>query len=251
MLPTLSEIPFSTEWYRNWPRSNLHFPAAGQVSANALRADLVPLISLTCVGGLGTNEIAESVETIGAFVPAVGNRPDMLRHSPSGTAGFWDRPMIAHVRVLERQRDAGNATVRIGMELGTYNTGVANFPLPPFAALATRNVVQFWLDMAPVPQWWLQVNRVGAVRTTVALAGVTAPGTLNRPRRMTLAYNPGEYVAAYIDGVEGARITNPAQLPDTTNPDAWGLGIFALHQIAAVNIEGYFLQPTLLTLGIE
>ena len=253
-IPYFSEPPYPSDIYKWWPRDHDFVQPSGFVSGAGLRNDLGTCWDLTA-GAAAGSQIAESIEFLGGNNGGpLANRADMLRH-PGGAAGLWDRPFIAHVRVDERARDAGNATVGIGMEVGSPNLLPAAFPANPFAASAQFQFVQFFMDQAAVPQVWLRVNSVRGGGTQTLLVGATLPptvlGAINQPKRLTIAYKPDEYVRAFVDGFLACEQITLGNLPLPTQPGGFGLGTFVYHQGAAVDVIARFLYSHILTGGIE
>ena len=230
------DFPF--QYRRWWPRSFEWSPLQGVLTAAALRTDSPPKPEMRAQAAAGA-QMAEGVEDVGVFPPL---SEDMIGDRSQGF-GLWTYPMIAWTRMRELSRDAGNATAELGLEIGSFNVA------PPFAVSANRDVVQLFTEMG-TPSWKFRVNTsVGAGTLTLnTLAGVSAPGTVNAIYHLMIVYVPGQYVQAYVDGVLGFEQTT--NLPDVTQVNARGVGVYACHQGAVADVAGRFLYPTILTGGV-
>lgn len=138
----------------------------------------------------------------------------------------------------------GTPEMATGIELGIM--GDVAIPASPTNALAALYMTGF---NNPALRWELTIARGnGTTRRTITLAGVTVPfgtGTFH----LRMIYQPGEYVAGFVDGVLGGAIVDQTRFPTATGAGT-GLGgshVFMFggpHAAAAFNVLWYDVTTT-------
>lgn len=174
--------------------------------------------------------------------------------------GLWGRVSIMEsICALDSATVIGHSGDKAGIALGHLDTlafainGSGQFiSRVPLCALYAR------LDNNT---WELLLNKGGGtfvsgngglatrtVGTIAVLAGVEPP-YFEFQHRLRLVYNPvAGYVAAIVNGVEGARITDKSKFPSVTGFSLTGFSCFAMSGvIASTQINMAFWYPTIRT----
>jgi hypothetical protein len=214
--------------------------------------------------------------TVGCFVPTrwrINNEgvnsddihlPDSLSHPASGKtiwagarleegnapiwlvqAGIdaWGLVHVAQVHLyiyLTQSPGAfvgATANTSIGFGLGQSNSSASltSTSTSPFAVLYAS-------DLNTTPVWKIAVAKGGVATTVATLAGVTAPAQ-NVGYNLQLVVNqPGNYVAGFVNGVEGARITGAGVLPAASQNGAQ-FNVFAYTGTSSAEIDADFWYP--------
>ncbi len=249
--------PFGFELHRRQP---FLMGAYGNLTANQVvdnsgavaPTGLNPSIRLTS-GGVGANKTQE----YGTNIVAAGDNPlttDIFAsHDDPDFHGFWRRDL--HLSAFVRKQGytgIQTPTSYVGIGLGSYAIP------PPDPATAASNVVRLVLRTQDL-SWYLITHRGDGVSAQVItplnvphqpINQISGAGS-SRSYRLDLYVKAGEYVAAAVDGIEGARITSG--LPVV------GLGPAALTLYsyfvtsgtdASSNVRGVFHSMMLETFGM-
>jgi len=240
----VSPAPWETERHRRGTIRWYDFQGAiqsGLLSAGSAATYGNPAVVLATAGATATpqNRAREAVEKQG-----LGLGTPIWTGFDANV--YWGRPMRIQcfcVHVSGQSTPAGSR-LRYGIFLGGIGIGAPPAaPLPVFPDPPLQPIAQLYyertgvLDAPSQVETWKLRTGVGdgvTLALVSTLAGVQGPATSITPggvhcQRLELVYVPGQYVAALIDGVEGARHTtvlpNPAFSPAASQPTA-GVGVY-------------------------
>jgi len=219
--------------------------------------------------GIGTTSLDLPTITINTGTPLAANRERCLYEGLSANgadAQHWcsnQADIIAGTNFNFWRRDhVMQALMKFFPSVGTESNeqragiGMSNFNLAlPWPNPSLNPVVMFWVNTLAL-QWEL-ISSIGdnvTPWTTAVLSGVQAPRA-GDPFHLKLVYKAGEYAAALVNGIEGARIDDPLLLPPVNPPSLFsnnnGLGIFVHSGSLAGRLRAQYTAIRCETMGID
>lgn len=223
----VTEPPFETELYRRYPLRFYPYPPVGQPAGAGS--------AFTTASGALTSAQRQPVRQLGSGTAVAFNNfiengevdlntPQFFNASTDGKT-FWGRPK-RYRALMHPVASAGSHD-----QQAQCGFGIGQFLVPQSEAFcytaltADSPIVNLYIRFDTMSWESLTFNgktpNTAANRRQVnALVGVPAPA-LGVTQRVEIVYQPGEYLAFLVDGIEGFRQTDPARLPDPTAPVPW------------------------------